>query len=256
MSRRNKWAISTVLAALWATVATVAFAKGDLVLPIGLQSGESEVYFDSATLQARIKSEKPLTTLAMQHSAIGEEAIAFGFAAKSEEAKFFIIGSLYADALAHLRSGAADLAAKRLESIETELLALQAPSSLYNYISKMRNMIERRHYDTKVLEEVLALFQPLWEDYTRGKGEDKLILFRAGSWLVDMSLIAGAQDTELLRQPVKAKYFTDAMKKLSAPKGVVEAFDLISQITEKQQIAEADAKEVLKLVKQIQTILA
>ena len=102
----------------------------------------------------------------------------------------------------------------------------------------------------------MALFQPLWEDYTRSKGYDKLILFRAGSWLVDMSLIAGAQDTELLRQPVKAKYFTEAMKKLSAPKGVVEAFDQNIQITEKQQIVDTDAKEVLKLVKQIQTILA
>jgi hypothetical protein len=248
--------MSTVFAALSAIMATVAFAKGDLVVPTGLQSGESEVYFDSAMLQARIKSEKPLTTVAMQHSAIGEEAIAFGFAAKSEEAKFFIIGSLYADALAHLRSGAADLAAKRLESIETELLALRAPSSLYNYISKMRNMIEQKRYDTEMIEEFMALFQPLWEDYTRSKGDDKLILFRAGSWLVDMSLIAGAQDTELLRQPVKAKYFTEAMKKLSAPKGVVEAFDQITQITEKQQIIDTDAKEVLKLVKQIQTILA
>ena len=51
-------------------------------------------------------------TLAKEHSTIGEKATTFGFAAKSEEAKFFIIGALYSETIAYLKSGNLDLAAK------------------------------------------------------------------------------------------------------------------------------------------------
>ena len=213
------------------------------------------VYFNSYSFQSGIKAGKSLGTLAKENSTAGEKATAYGFAAKSEEASFFIIGALYSESIAFLKSGERDPASKRLESIENEFIKLGVPKSLYNYITKTRNLLGKKEYSTEVLEEFLSLFQPFFEDYAKGKAEDKLILFRAGSWLVDMSLTAAAGDKELLRQKGTLDYFTKEMKRMDAPKGVLGSLDEITKISEKKEITDRDAKEVLEQVKKIQTIL-
>jgi hypothetical protein len=249
--------LRNTLAVLWVVAMVgMAFAADERGLPANLDLKGSDVYFSSATYQSNIQGDKDLGTLAAAHPAIADQAIAYGFAAKSDEAKFFIIGSLYAEALAYLRSDNTDLAVKRLEAIEKELIALRAPNSLYNYISKTRNLIETNRYPGEILGEFLALLQPFCEDYAQSRGEDKLTLFRAGSWLVNLSLTAAAQDKAMLQQPAKVHYFTVEMKRLDAPKGVLDALDKITTIVEKKEVTDADLKEVLKLVKQIQTILA
>lgn len=231
------------------------FAQIPQVNPKDLeQSGGSE-YFNSYRYQSNIKSGKSLGTLAKENSTIGEKAVTFGFAAKSEEAKFFTIGALYSESIAYLKSGNKELAAKRLESIEKEFINLGVPNSLYNYIIRTRAMVENKKYSANVLGELISLFQPFFEEYAKSKGEDKLILFRAGSWLVDMSLTAAAGDNELLRQKGTLNYFTKEMKRMDAPKGVMDALDEITKIVEKKDITNRDAREVLNLVKKIQTIL-
>jgi len=234
---------------------TVAFSQEARVPPKDIDISTGESYFNSYKFQSGIKSYKMLGTLAKEHSTIGQKATTFGFAAKSEEAKFFIIGVLYSETIAYLKSENLDLAAKRLESIEKEFINLRVPSSLYNFVTKACNLIQTNKYKPEVLGEFLSLFQPFYEDYTKTKGEDKLILFRAGSWLVDMSLTAAAGDKELLRQKGTLDYFTKEMKRMDAPKGVMDALDEITKISVKKEITDRDAKEVLNLVKKIQTIL-
>jgi len=240
-----------VILIVWATA---AFSAEPFKLPqdLGAGSGES---FDSARFQSAIRSDKSLGALAKENSVFGEQASSYGFAAKSEEAKFFIIGSLYSEALAYLKSGNSDLAAKRLEAVEGEFIDLQVPSSLYNYISKTRNILETRRYPLEGQAEFLFLFQPFFEDYAKTKGGDKLTLFRAGSWLMDMSLAAAGGDTALLRQPGKLDYFIKEMKRLDAPKGVIDALGEIAKVAGKKEISNKDADNVLKQVKKIQTVL-
>jgi hypothetical protein len=234
--------------------ATIAFSAEPLQPPQNLGTGSGET-FDSARFQSAIRSGKSLGSLAKENSVFGEQASSYGFAAKSEEAKFFIIGSLYSEALAYLKSGNADLAAKRLEAVESEFINLQVPSSLYNYISKTRNILETKRYTAEGQAEFLSLFQPFFEDYARTKGEDKLTLFRAGSWLTDMSLAAAGGDTALLRQQGKLNYFIKEMKRMDAPKGVIDALGEIVKVAGKKEITDKDAADVLKQVKKIQTAL-
>jgi len=236
--------------------AVSAFSEEVREIPKNLNLSHPKEYFNSYYFQTHITSDKSLGTLVKENSSVGEEATSFGFAAKSADAKFFIIGTLYSESLAYLQSGNLDLAAKRLESIEKEFINLGVPNSLYNYISKTRNLIETKRCSTEVLGEFLSLFQPFFEDYSKSKGENKLTLFRAGSWLMDMSLTAAAGDKQLIRQDQKLKYFIEKMKKMDAPKGVLTALDQIVKITEQKEISEKDTEEVLKLVKKIQTILA
>lgn len=234
----------------------VTFAFSAEILKMPKLSGTSTVEtFNSAYFQSTIRSGKSLGALAKENTVSGDPAVSFGFAAKSEEAKFFIIGSFYSEALAYLKSGEPDLAAKRLEAVEEEFINLRVPSSLYNYISKTCNILKTRRYTVEAQIEFLSLFQPFFEDYAKTKGEDKLTLFRAGSWLVDMSLTAAAGDKELLRQKGSLNYFSKEMKRMDAPKGVLDSLDEITKISEKKEITDRDAKEVLQLVKKIQTIL-
>jgi hypothetical protein len=234
---------------------SVALAQGQRIYPKDLNVGEGNEYFNSYSFQSGIRSGKSLGTLAKENPAIGEKALAFGFAAKSEESKFFIIGALYSESIAYLKSDNRDLAEKRLESIEKEFINLGAPTSLYNYITKTRSMIKNKKYSTAVLGEFLSLFQSFFEDYAKSKAADKLTLFRAGSWLVDMSLTAAGGDKQLLRQKETLNYFTKEMKRMDAPKGVLDSLDEITKITEKKEITNRDTKEVLEQVKKIQTIL-
>ena len=200
-------------------------------------------------------SDKSLGEIAREQSPVQEDALAYGFAAKSEEAKFFLIGSLYSETLAHLSSGDAKLAVERLDAIEREFITLQVPRSLYNYVSKMRNMIAGGKYEPRLNAELLSLFQPFFEDYARGQSEDKLTLFRAGTWLMDMSLTASAGDLELLHQTRALKRFIEEMRRMDAPQGVMRALEDISDIVKQEKVSDRDVRSILRLVKRIQTIL-
>jgi hypothetical protein len=236
---------------LWSSV---AFSAELPKIPQNLNAGSGET-FDSYRFQSAIRSDKSLGALAKEHSVLGEQTTSYGFAAKSEEAKFFIIGSLYSEALAYLKAGNPDMAAKRLAAIENEFINMLVPSALYNYISKTRNIIETKRYSPEAQAEFLSLFQPFYEDYAKSKGENKFTLFRAGSWLMDMSLAAAGGEKDLLRQQGKLDYFIKEMKRMDAPKGAIEALDEIATISKAKEISDKDAEKVLKLVKKIQTIL-
>jgi hypothetical protein len=209
-------------------------------------------FFNSHLFQSSIKTETSLGALAAAHPAFEERSMALGFAATSE---FYVVGALYAEALAFLRSGNFDVAVKRLVSIEKELRRMYVPSSLANYVSNMRHVLESGKYRPVVLRDGLALFQPLCEEYARSQGTEQLTLFRVGAWLVHMRLTAAAGDTALLRQGNRARYFLHEMQNLHAPQEVLEALGQLSHLVAKPQIADGDVQEVLQLVKKIQTIL-
>lgn len=211
--------------------------------------------FDSARFQSAIGTDGALGVMAKQNSVIGDPSVAFGFAEKSDEAKFLIIGALYSEAIAYLKGGQYDACAKRLGSIEKEFISLQVPSSLYNYVSKTRNLVELKKLDTATLLDFLSLFQPFFEDYAKGQSADKLTLFRTGTWLVDLGLAASAGNKALLKQTERIEYFVNEMKRMDAPKGVIESLETIRQISLKNDITDRDTDTVVKMVKKIQTTL-
>jgi hypothetical protein len=249
--------IYIIITAVFLTIvfSTAAFSDEARKVPEKLGIKEGEEIFNSARYQANISRDKNLGVLAGGVSYIPEDTISLGFAAKSEEAKTFIIGALYSEALAYLRGGNLELAAKRLESMAQEFINLNAPGSLYNYTGYIVNLMQTRRHTPEVILEFLSLFQPFFEDYAKSKGKDRLILFRAGSWLVDMSLTAAAGDKLMLKQPGTLDYFIKEMKRMDAPKGVIDSLDEIAKIAEKKEITDKDVKQILKRVKKIQTLL-
>lgn len=219
----------------------------------GVMPGSGD--FDSARFQSAIGTDGALGALAKQNSVIGDPNVAFGFAEKSDEAKFLIIGALYSEAIAYLKGGQYEACAKRLGSIEKEFINLEVPPSLYNYVSKTRNLVELKKVDAATLQDFLALFQPFFEDYAKGQSADKLTLFRTGTWLVDMGLAASAGNKALLKQTERIDYFLKEMKRMDAPKGVIESLETIRQISLKNDITDRDTDTVVKMVRKIQTTL-
>jgi len=237
-------------------LATSAVSQEAGSVPKDLDLSKSTPLFNSYAFQSALRSSSGGGGIPVEcYSDIGKNAVNFGFAANDEEAKFFIIGSIYSEAMAYLLSGDRFMAAKSLGAIEKEFINLRVPSSLYNYIVKMRNWVENSKYPQEMLAEFLSLFQPFYEDYAKGKGEKKLTLFRAGVWLVNMSLTAAVGDQALLRQKGTLQYFSTEMKRTNATKGVLMDLAKITQITEKKEITDQDTKEILELVKDIQRLL-
>jgi hypothetical protein len=224
--------------------------------PYAIKVDSPAPYFNSQAFQSAIQSPKDLGDLAKQNSPLGEKAATFGFAAKSDESRFFLIGALYTEALAYLNSGKRDLASQRLEYIQRDLINVGAPSSLYSFITKANNLIQGDKYPPEYLVTVLSLFQPFFEEYAKSKSEDKLTLFRAGAWLVNMSLTAASGDKELLRQPAVLNHFTSEMKRMDAPKGVLDALGQLKEVSQKEQITDKDTDTVLQLVNQIEQLLS
>ncbi len=249
----NKAVLGTLIAILVVSL-PLAAQEAKRVMPKA-DSASAQPVFDSAQFQSRINGPKGIGGLATDLSLYGKGGQAMGFAAKSEEAKTFLIGSFYSECVAYVRAGKSELALDRLKAMEKEFIVMGVPGSVYGFLSKIENAITTKKYDAAVLLDFFSLFQPVYQDYLKSKGPDRLILFQAGSWLMDMALAAAAQDTSLLRQPQVLSYFVAQMKRMDAPKGVQDSLAEISTISARKDIAARDADQVLKLIKRIQTVL-
>jgi hypothetical protein len=244
--------ILVVLALLGLPVSVISQDKFD---PYNVKTSPTPS-FNSDMLQSGIRSPFNLGGLAKQNSPINEQASSFGFAAKSDEARFFLIGASYSEALAYLEGGKLDLASQRLQFIEEQFIEMGVPSSLYTLISKTHNILNTEKYSKEYVRIMLSLFQPFFEEYAQSKSEDKLILFRAGSFLSDIGLVAAAGNTELLRQSTNLTYLSTEMTRMDAPKGVLEALAEMHKISEKENLTDHDAATILKLVQKIEQLLS
>lgn len=220
-----------------------------------LDAVPAEVTFDSVRFQEVLRTGKNLGSLASANSSLDDDAIQFGFAAQSEEARFFISGALFSEALAHQRGDQSAEVVRKLKALEREFIAIGVPGSLYNYVTKLRSMVESGAYESDAILQFFSLFQPFVEDLARSQSEDKLLLFRAGSWLVDMGLAAATGNMELLAQAERLAYLAREMERMEAPKGALDALREIAEISGQEEISERDAERVLTLVQRMKSLL-
>jgi len=253
MKRHTKyWLLSCLIPGLF--VATT-IAQEPRPIPEGLTFPESDMVFSSSAAQAGLTRGSELGFYAQENSALGEQASSFGFSAKSDEANVFLVGALYSEALAFLHSGDTETAADRLQALQAQFIRLGVSSALYSYVTKVLNLTIQQRHSNEALLDMLSLFQPFFEDYAAGQSEDFLILFRAGSWLVDLSLAASVGDADMLRQPAHLAYIVQEMERMDAPQGVGDALGEISKVADKEEITARDTQIVIDQVKRIQSIL-
>ena len=168
----------------------------------------------------------------------------------------FRIGTRYAEALALLHSGDLAGTAQRLEAITKAFHEVQVPSVLSQYLTAMQTLLQPGQVTPEALEKFLALFKPLYvAEYARDNATEELVLFRAGTWLANMSLAAWAGDKTSLRQGARRGISAARDGPVGCSKGGADG----SRADATPRCAAADGKdgdvkEVLKLVQKIQQI--
>ena len=226
-------------------------AAGPVPDPLG-----RERPLQASTFQARIHSATDLGTLVTAHAVVDEPAVVFGFAATSERARFFLLGTRYAEALAYVRSGNVDPAVQRLAAMHQELSDMQGRSAVLSYLSVMQHLLQNRQYTAEVLEKFLALFEVLYTEDAKGVGAESRMLFRAGAWMENMKLAAAAGDKDALRQVTTVQYVRREMQSLHAPQGILDTLEQISHIVAKSELTDTDVRKVLALAKQVQRLFS
>ena len=205
--------------------------------------------------QAEIQSESPLGTLVAEHSTLEKTTTAFGFAGKPAKTAAFLIGTLYAEALAYLQSDDWEAVLWHLAALENELTAVQAPVSLSQYVSTLSDFVEGYQESSAAAAEWLALFEPLYEDYARSQSVEKLLFFRTGAWLENMALAAAAGDQTALQQAAAVQYFMQALPQFNVPQEVLDTLEQIKRALEKPALDDREVTGVLKLIKKAQRML-
>lgn len=244
-----------LMASLIGLIPTLSLGQSPSTSVGGPSTEGGDIRFNSGAFQAALAGDG-LGTLALDNSSLGEAASSFGFSAKSDEANVFLIGSLYSEALAFLRSGDRALAVDRLEAIEQQLISLGVSSPLYGLISRVKTLTGGNDHSKDILVEMLSVAQPFLDEHFASRSDDFLVLFQTGSWLGDLGLAASAGRIDLLRQEAQLSYVQAEMERLDAPEVVVESLAEISKLIAKDEISPRDANSILDQIKQIQRVLS
>jgi hypothetical protein len=206
--------------------------------------------FESGTTDA-----DDLSTLVATHSAVDTQSNTLGFADRASRTLPFLVGTLYVEALAYMRSGTLEAAVQHMRIIDMALGTTLLPHVLVQYLRAMQPLLATTSSSPDALEALLPLFEPLYDDYTRSQGLEAMTLFRLGVWLENMLLVAAANDTAVQRQGDTAKAFHQAMQHLRAPTAVQERLAQLSALLAQPAMTAKDVPQMLALIQKIQRLL-
>lgn len=164
--------------------------------------------------QAGITEDADLGAL-LAAQATENETMVYGFADKTIQEKSFLLGTLYAEALAYARSGNIEVATQRWQMMDRALTQTMEP--LLSYRRDMKRLLEQEPPALERFAASLPLFESFYEVYAAREHDQTLPLFQAGAWMTNMGLAAEAGDVEGLRRGGAIAYF---LARLDAPKGV------------------------------------
>ena len=253
MNRLIVVSVSLLFGGLIAT-AVMAQDVSDLTNRLGEKS-EIWASYSSTGVQSALKRSGGLGEDFAANSAFGADASTFGFAERSPEARMFLAGTLYAEALAFTQDGQYEAATDRLLALQDIVSKADAPVALRGYIQRTTEIIAEAVYDRHAMVEFLVLLQPQLDGFAAGTSPDMQILFQTGAWLVDLSVAATAGDYRYLAQKMRIAYTIEEMERMEAPKGVLDGLRTIEEIAGRDQVEKRDVEKIAREVKRIQSLL-
>ncbi len=152
----------------------------------------------SYVFQEGITADVDLGALVADMTAETEPMVAFGFAAKPAPARSFLLGTLYAEALAYMRSGDIEATQQRWQTMDKALADMTEP--LVSYRRQMQSFLQHEPPALERVQAFLPLFESFYEASVARESDHTLPLFQAGAWLTNMHLAAAAGDAESLRR--------------------------------------------------------
>lgn len=249
--------LNVAFAPTWVPALTAALLLISLGVNVWLGSrmgGPSEVRTARVPVQAHIfqKEIRPDVDLGalVKAQESENELQAYGFASKSPRQQNFLLGTLYAEALAYARSGEVQAAAQRWQTIDQALAQTTEP--LLSYRRKMGEWLQQQPPALEQFQASLPLFESSFEIYAERQHDQTLPLFQAGAWLTNMRLAAAAGDAEGLRRGDAVAYF---LTRLEAPKGVEDRLERLGDLIAQDTLDQRELRTVLKLVEKMQQLL-
>jgi hypothetical protein len=204
--------------------------------------------------QAQMQQATALGTVVAARPVDAAPVPVVGFTPEAVPATAFVrLGSGYADTLAALASGQTEAAASRLDVLVQTLEAVQAPSSLSQYLSHMRHLLIQQTYDGRILAQFVALFEPLYaEVYAQVPVTNEVLLFQAGAWLENLSLAATVGDKVALQQSHRAQSLSRALRQLNVPPNVLGALEQLDILLSQPTVTDQDMSAIRAVVEKIQ----
>ena len=192
------------------------------------------------------------------HSPVREPAMVVGFTPQVAGATFLQLGTLYAEALATLLSGATDAAVQRLDVLARTFASIQAPRPLGQYLQEMQVLLQSQRYEGRESATFLALFEPLYEDvYAAPSTVDRIHLFRTGIWLANVHLAAVANDLAALRRSAATvERLYSVLTTLNVPPPALEGLARLHRLVTQSTLTAGDIASIRRLTQDIQAIFS
>jgi hypothetical protein len=206
--------------------------------------------------QAAIQPANAPGLFLASYSPVREPVMVVGFTPQATRATFFQLGTLYAEALATLHSGAIDAAAQRLEVLARVFASIQAPRPLVQYLQEMQALLQSQRYQGDESATFLALFEPLYEDmYAAPATVDRIHLFQTGVWLENVYLAAVANDPVALRHSgVAVEKMHGPLSALNVPPRTLEDLARLHRLVTQSTLTTGDITSIRRLVQDIQEL--
>lgn len=170
-----------------------------------------------------------------------------GFTPHATRSMFVRIGILYADTLAAIQSGEAQVAEPRLRLLTQAVTSLQAPPALAQYLREMQAVLQRQPPD-KTTAQLVALFEPLYAQvYATNPTAAAWVLFQAGAWAENLSLAAAAGDEGMVQQAPVIQSLHDALRPLNVPDAVLDTLEQLHSRVARQPVTAADLHAIQTL---------
>ncbi len=246
----QNWWLNTSWPNLAAQAMIVVLAIGGSVLLVQDSSGPS---FNSGTLYAQLETNPALGKF-IEDSYNAQSTNNFAFADKPATATSYHAGRLYSESLLMIASGKHAYGAEHLTKIHG-LLANQDKAAIAQNIQQQVAIINQDEINTSGKLASLSKLRSHLEANIQRRGKGHLALFRAGSWLVDIKLIAMAGSLDSLKQARQTQYIIDGLSELGAPKSVIKKLERIMFIMSKTSISKPDADEINTLADDLQQLL-
>ncbi len=231
----NVWLGSRVVEPLRPSVGRVAAEVGTLRAPAQAYVFQQGIREDAA-LGALVAPQAP-----------ENESNFYGFMDKTVREQSFLLGTLYAEALAYARSGQIEAAVQRWQTMDRALAQMAEP--LLSYRHDMQELLQQKPPALERFQAMLPLFESFYEVYATHQHDQTLPLFPAGAWMTNVQLAAAAGDAKGLRRGHAVDYF---LARLDVPMGVEEKLERLGELMAKDELNKRDFKTVLKLVNRMQ----
>ena len=182
----------------------------------------------------------------------GEPTVIHGFEAPTEISVSVRIGSLYAEALAALHSGAYEATAARVEELIEALHQMKASDVLILHLRDVEWQIEKSP-DTSEMAEALALFEPLYEAVYTSSLPGAIHSFRVGSGLTNLALAAALGDAGAVLRGVQD--IEQAMSSLSPPNAVLSVLAQLQTLVTDRALSAHDMPKLHTLIQTLRKML-